>query len=131
VAQNWSGGSRPTPPSTGRAYGRPARARQVFAATDLLWLVPALLWVAVAFGFSWHDTKATLFTIASLALCLLGYPLDTRFGRRLPWWAKLAVPGVGGVVAGVGLAATPYPVPFAALALVATVGVAWLVMRRR
>jgi hypothetical protein len=131
VAQNWSGGARPAQPSTGRAYGRPARARQVFVATDLLWLVPAVLWVAVAFGLTWNDTKATLFTIASLALSLLGYPLDTRFGRRLPWWAKVAIPGAGGVVAGVGLAATTHPVPIAALALVATAGLAWLIMRRR
>ncbi|WP_203997821.1 Hsp70 family protein [Virgisporangium aurantiacum] len=131
VAQNWSGGARPTPPSTGRAYGRPARARQVFAATDLLWLVPALVWIAVMFGVTRNDSKPALFTIASLALCLLGYPLDTRFGRRLPWWGKLAIPAVGGVAAGVALAATPYPTPFAVLALVATVGVAWLVMRRR
>jgi hypothetical protein len=131
VAQNRSGGARPSQPSTGRAYGRPARARQVFAPTDLLWPVPALLWVAVALGLSWNDTRAALFTMASLALSVLGYPLDIRFGRRLPWWAKFTVPGVGGVLAGVGLAATPYPKTFAALALVATVGVAWLVVRRR
>ena len=82
-------------------------------------------------GLDWNDHRAALFTIASLALSLLGYPLDTRFDRRLPWWAKLAIPGVGGVLAGVALAATPHSLTFAALSLVASVGIAWLIMRRR
>jgi hypothetical protein len=131
VSQNRAASGRPAPATPGRAYGRPARARQVFAVTDLLWLVPTLLWLAVAFGVDWKPTRAALFAIASLALGVLGYPLDTRFGRRLPWWGKLAIPTVGGVVAGVGLDATGSSLVFAVLALVASVGVAWLVMRRR
>ena len=93
--------------------------------------MPTLVWVAVAAGIDWNPKKATLIAIASLALSVLGYPLDTRFGRRLPWWAKLAIPGVGGVAAGFGLAATSLPMIFAVLALMISVGVAWLLMRNR
>jgi hypothetical protein len=103
----------------------------VFAATDLLWLLPAVIWIAVAVGTDWHTTRAVVFAIASLTLSVLGYPLDTHFNRRLPWWAKLAIPGVGGVAAGFGLAATSLPVAFGVLALMVGAGIAWLLMRRR
>ncbi|GIJ71863.1 Hsp70 family protein [Virgisporangium ochraceum] len=132
VSQNRAASGRPAPAASGRAYGRPARARQVFVATDLLWLVPTLLWLAVAFGVDWDPSRATLFAITSLTLGVLGYPLDTRFGRRLPWWAKPAIPGVGGVVAAVALDATgSTPIAYAVLALAVSAGIAWLVMRRR
>jgi hypothetical protein len=74
---------------------------------------------------------AILIAVTSIAVGVLGYAIDGRTHRRLPWWAKGVIPLGLGLLVGYLLQLVGAAVlPLAVLFLLISVGVAWLLMRR-
>lgn len=92
-----------------------------------MWWVPGLIWIVLAFVVSWQR-QATLLALTSISVGILGFAIDSRTHRRLPWWAKGAIPLVVGF--GLGYLFRAF-VPLAVLLLMVSVGVAWLLLRNR
>jgi len=104
-----------------------SRSRARFQWTDPVWWVPGLIWIVLAFVVSWQR-QATLLALTSISVGILGFAIDSRTHRRLPWWAKGAIPLVVGF--GLGYLFRAF-VPLAVLLLMVSVGVAWLLLRNR
>jgi hypothetical protein len=124
--------NQPNQPPTYRPTGTTVRSRSRarFQWTDPLWFGPGLIWIAAAFSVSWQRT-AILLALTSIAVGVLGYAIDTRTHRRLPWWAKGVIPlglglAIGYLLHVVGTAV----LPISLLLLLISVGVAWLLLRR-
>lgn len=122
---------QPNQPPVYRPTGTTVRSRNRarFVWTDPVWLAPAALWIAVALNVDWQR-QASLLAITSIAVAILGYAIDCRMGRRLPWWAKGVIPLGVGFVLGYTLHVVGAAFALAILLLLISVGVAWLLLRR-
>jgi hypothetical protein len=108
-----------------------SRSRARFHWTDPVWLVPGLVWILAAVYVSW-ERQASLLALTSISIAILGFAIDGRTHRRLPWWAKGAIPlGVGFVLGYLLHAVGTAVFPLAILLLLISVGVAWLLLRGR
>jgi hypothetical protein len=117
---------RPNQPPPYRPTGTTVRSRSRarFQWTDPLWFLPGLIWIVVAFNVV-RQRDAILIALTSIAVGVLGYAVDGRTHRRLPWWAKGVIPLGLGLLIGyllhlVGVALLPMAVLF----LLISVGVA-------
>jgi hypothetical protein len=108
-----------------------SRSRARFHWTDPLWLVPGLIWIVVAIYIGSWQRQASVLALTSISVAILGYAIDTRTHRRLPWWAKGAIPlGVGFALGYLLHLVGAALLPLALLLLLISVGVAWLLLRR-
>jgi hypothetical protein len=123
----------PNQPPVYRSTGTTVRSRSRtrFHWTDPLWLVPGAIWIAVSTGVDWKR-QAILLALTSIAVGIAGFAIDSRAGRRLPWWAKGGIALVAGFVIGYALHLIGTAVlAMGVLLLLISVGVAWLLLRGR
>jgi hypothetical protein len=96
-----------------------------------VWLVPGLIWIAVAVAGTWQRA-AILLALTSISIAIIGFAIDSRTHRRLPWWAKGVIPLVAGFGLGYLLNSVGGGVlVLGVLLLLMSVGVAVLLLRRR
>jgi hypothetical protein len=107
-----------------------SRSRARFQWTDPVWLVPGLIWIAVAVGGAWQR-PASLLALTSISVAVLGFAIDSRTHRRLPWWAKGVIPLVAGFGLGYLFNRVGGGMLLGVVLLLISVGVAVLLLRGR
>jgi hypothetical protein len=108
----------------------PRRAPARFQASDLLWPVPGLWWVFAGITIWPYQRNPTLLIFTSLSVAVIGFAVDSRFGHRLPWWAKPLIAFLAGFGLVLLMHAAGAPVmAVAVLLLLASIGGAWALLR--